>query len=67
MRRLDPESIALLKTSSVPTLANAIETFEIRPPTDGYNRRPLTCHWPNLGMMVATAVTLTATTAAPAR
>jgi regulator of RNase E activity RraA len=62
-RPLEPRSIAALRTSSVPTLANAIETFEVRSPTDGYNRRPLTCHWPDLGMMVATAVTVTATTA----
>jgi regulator of RNase E activity RraA len=62
-RPLEPHAIAALRTSSVPTLANAIETFDVRSPTDGYNRRPLACHWPDLGMMVATAVTVTATTA----
>jgi regulator of RNase E activity RraA len=62
---LDPRDIDALRTSSVPTLANAIETFEVRPPTAGYNRRPITCHWPALGMLVATAVTVTASTARP--
>ena len=62
---LSPDAIALLRSSSVPTLANAIETFEIRAPTEGYNRRALTCHWPDLGMMVGTAVTVTATTSRP--
>jgi regulator of RNase E activity RraA len=65
MPPLEPRSIAALRTSSVPTLANAIETFEVRSPTDGYNRQPLTCHWPQFGMMVASAVTVTATTARP--
>ncbi len=62
---LTPRDIAALRTSSVPTLANAIETFEVRAPTAGYTRQPITCHWPDFGMTVATAVTVTACTARP--
>jgi regulator of RNase E activity RraA len=46
----------------VPTLANAVELFGVVPPNDGYTRLPLTCHFPEFGMCVGRAVTLTART-----
>jgi 4-hydroxy-4-methyl-2-oxoglutarate aldolase len=51
-----------LRTLTVPTLANAVEAFEVVAPNTGYNTRPLTCHYPAFGMCVGYAVTLRATT-----
>ena len=54
-----------LWSSSVPTLANAIETFEVRAPDAGYSSQPLTCHFPELGMAVGIAMTAMVSTATP--
>jgi regulator of RNase E activity RraA len=51
-----------LRGLSVPTLANAIETFGVVRPNDGYNRGPLRCHFPQFGTLVARAVTITTST-----
>ena len=56
------DDLRVLHTLTVPTLANAVETFDVRPANSGYTTRPLTCHFPSLGMMVGYAVTVTATT-----
>jgi hypothetical protein len=50
---------------TVPTLANAIETFGVVAPNAGYNRQAVHCHFPDFGMLVARAVTLTASTDTP--
>jgi len=47
---------------TVPTLANAVELFGAVPPNQGYTRAPIACHFPDLGMCAARAVTLTART-----
>jgi 4-hydroxy-4-methyl-2-oxoglutarate aldolase len=54
-----------LATLTVPTLANAVETFGLVGPNTGYNTRPLTCHFPSFGTCVAYAATVTATTDRP--
>jgi 4-hydroxy-4-methyl-2-oxoglutarate aldolase len=51
---------------TVPTIANAVELFRVVPPNEGFTRRPLTCHFPELGMCAGHAVTLTAVTDEPA-
>ncbi len=51
-----------LHTLTVPTLANAVETFGVTAPNSGYNTRPLTCHFPSFGICVGYAATVTATT-----
>jgi 4-hydroxy-4-methyl-2-oxoglutarate aldolase len=57
---LDP-----LRGLTVPTLANAVETFGVLPPNEGYNRAPLTCHFPAFGMLVGFAVTARVSTDRP--
>src|SRR5262245_621336 len=57
-----PTDLTELRTLTVPTLANAVELFEVVPPNAGYNRSPLTCHFPELGMCAGYAVTVTART-----
>ena len=54
--------LAELQTLTVPTRANAVEVFGVVPANAGYNRRPLTFHFPSFGMCVGYAVTLQATT-----
>jgi regulator of RNase E activity RraA len=50
---------------TVPTLANAIEAFGVVPANTGYNTKPLSCHFPSLGMCVGYAATVHATTDRP--
>ena len=54
-----------LQGLTVPTLANAIETFGVVAPNAGYNRQPVRCHFPEFGMLIAHAVTLTTSTDTP--
>jgi 4-hydroxy-4-methyl-2-oxoglutarate aldolase len=54
-----------LQGLTVPTLANAIETFGVVAPNAGYNRQPVQCHFPEFGMLIARAVTLTTSTDTP--
>ena len=56
------EALDSLRTLSVPTLANAVEAFGAVAPNAGYNTRPLTCHFPDFGICVGYAATVTATT-----
>ena len=56
------DALADLRTLTVPTLANAIEVFDVRPANTGYTTRPLTCQFPAFSMCVGYAVTLQATT-----
>jgi regulator of RNase E activity RraA len=54
-----------LQGLTVPTLANAIETFGVVAPNAGYNRQPVECQFPEFGMLIARAVTLTTATDTP--
>jgi regulator of RNase E activity RraA len=55
-----------LRALTVPTLANAVELFGVVPANEGYTKRPMTCHFPELGMCAGYAVTVTARTDAQA-
>jgi regulator of RNase E activity RraA len=46
-----------LRSISVPTLANAIETFGVVPPDSGYCDSSLRCHYPEMPLMLGYAVT----------
>lgn len=54
---LPPETLAALRSFSSPTVCNAIETFGVRPRTDGFMDSTISCRFPELGPMVGYAVT----------
>ena len=60
---MDP--FAGLRTLTVPTLANAVETFGVVAPNVGYTKSPLTCHFPGFGMCIGYAATVQACTDRP--
>lgn len=63
-----PETIDSLRTFDSPTIANAIEIFNVRDRTEGFASSELKCHFPDLPPMVGFAVTCFAdsTSRAPA-
>ena len=56
---LPPDRLARLRSFSTPTLANAVETFNIRPRTAGYMSSQVRCLFPDLGPMAGYAFTAT--------
>ncbi|HLW60164.1 MAG TPA: RraA family protein [bacterium] len=64
---LPPDRLAELRLYSSPTIANAIETFNVRPRTAGFMSSQIRCLFPELGTMVGYAFTATirASAAAP--
>ena len=54
---LDAGVLEALKRFDTPTLANAIETFDIRPRDEGYMAIEIRCLFPELGPMVGYAAT----------
>jgi 4-hydroxy-4-methyl-2-oxoglutarate aldolase len=58
--RLTKEQFDALRAIDSPTVANAIERFEIRPRTEGYAGYDLRCQFPSLGTMMGYAITCTA-------
>ena len=56
---LMPEQIDTLRRIDSPTIANAIETFEIRPRVNGYVGYDIRCIFPDLPPVVGYAVTCT--------
>ena len=60
MSRLTMAQFEALRAIDSPTVANAIERFEIRPRTEGYAGYDLRCQFPSLGTMMGYAVTCTA-------
>ena len=58
--RLTSEQLEALRQIDSPTIANAIETFGVRPHTTGFMGMDITCLMPELGVMVGYAVTATA-------
>ena len=54
---LDPKLLDELRKISSPTVANAIETFNIRPRSAGFVSSEIVCRFPRLGVMVGYAVT----------
>lgn len=51
------EVLRALQTLNTPTVANAIETFDIRPRSTGFMSSDVRCVLPNLGVMVGHAAT----------
>jgi len=58
---LSPEIISFLKGVDSPTVANAVETFDVRDRTDGFIGGQVECQFPDLGVMVGRALTVTMT------
>ncbi len=57
MAPLDPKLLDELRRISSPTVANAIETFNIRPRSAGFVSSGIVCRFPRLGVMLGYAVT----------
>jgi 4-hydroxy-4-methyl-2-oxoglutarate aldolase len=58
-RLLDADQFAILRTIDSPTIANAIETFKIRPRAEGFVGQDIRCVYPDLPPMVGYAITCT--------
>jgi regulator of RNase E activity RraA len=54
---LTPKEIDALRAITTPTIANAIETFDVRPRSEGFMDASIRCMFPELGAMVGYAVT----------
>jgi 4-hydroxy-4-methyl-2-oxoglutarate aldolase len=65
---LPPDSLAELRLYTTPTVANAVETFNLQPRTAGFMSSQIRCIFPEFGPMVGYAYTATirASTAPPA-
>jgi len=57
MTPLDPTTFDELCRISSPTIANAIETFNIKPRSAGFVSSEIVCRFPRLGVMLGYAVT----------
>ena len=57
MTPLDPTILDELRKISSPTIANAIETFNVKPRSQGFVSSDIVCRFPRLGVMVGYAVT----------
>ncbi|HVP05479.1 MAG TPA: RraA family protein [Dehalococcoidia bacterium] len=66
-RALPEETLAALRRFSTPTVCNAIETFDVRPRTEGFMDRTIACRFPDLGPMVGYAVTAKIRASSPAK
>jgi 4-hydroxy-4-methyl-2-oxoglutarate aldolase len=58
-RTLTEAQFAYLSSVDSPTVANAIERFNVRPRTDGFVGGSVRCAFPDLGVMVGRALTVT--------
>lgn len=56
---LAPSTLDTLRRYDTPTLANAIETFDVRPRDTGYAGHEIRCVFPDMGVMVGYAATAT--------
>jgi regulator of RNase E activity RraA len=63
---LSREQIQELRKITTPTIANAIETFDIRPRNEGFMDPSVKCVFPELGPMVGYAATCTMIASRPA-
>jgi len=62
---LEPEVLERLRGFNTPTIANAIEVFNIRPRNEGFMCSEIRCIFPRLGVMVGYATTLKIQSATP--
>ena len=58
MESLEPAVLDRLRAFNTPTVANAIEVFDVRPRNEGFMRPEIRCVFPRLGVMIGYAVTL---------
>ena len=65
MQSLDPALLDELRTFSTPSIANGIETFDIRPHNTGYMDASIRCMFPDLGVVNGYAATATIRAAEP--
>src|SRR5207244_11975852 len=65
MEPLTPEELAALRAISTPTICNAIETFDVRPRSEGVMDSTITCRFPELGPVIGYAVTAKISAAEP--
>ena len=63
---LTAEELAALRSISSPTIANAIETFDVRPRGEGYTNTGVRCLFPNLGVTLGYACTAMILSSQPA-
>lgn len=63
---LSADELERLRRYDTPTIANAIETFDIRPRTAGFASPEVRCIFPQFGTMIGYAVTATCRAATPA-
>lgn len=56
---LSPAQLEELRRIPSPTIANAIETFHVRPHREGFTHHGVQCLYPELGAMIGYACTLT--------
>ena len=63
MTLIPPEILEFLRSVDSPTVANAIETFDVRDRCEGFIGGAVECQFPDLGVMVGRAVTVTMTSA----
>jgi 4-hydroxy-4-methyl-2-oxoglutarate aldolase len=56
-KTLTPEQLEALRRFDAPTVANAIETFNVRPRNTGFMSPAVRCMFPDLGVMVGYACT----------
>jgi regulator of RNase E activity RraA len=56
-KTLPPEQLEALRRFDAPTVANAIETFNIQPRNTGFMSSDIRCMYPDLGVMVGYACT----------
>jgi regulator of RNase E activity RraA len=54
---LSPATLSALRGFSTPTVCNAIETFNLRPRTEGFMDHTIACRFPEHGPMIGYAVT----------
>jgi 4-hydroxy-4-methyl-2-oxoglutarate aldolase len=62
---LDPALLEELRTFSTPSIANGIETFDVRPHATGYMDATVRCMFPELGVVNGYAATATIRAAEP--
>ena len=63
--RHKPEELAAIGKFTVPTLANAIETFGVIPGNQGFCNASMHCRFPEMGLMLGYAVTARVATDLP--
>lgn len=61
-RQLSDEQIRKLRSIDTPTVSNAIEQFHLRPSNEGFMGMEIRCLFPELGVMLGHALTLTVDT-----